>query len=144
MILTSWIEMINARALIRSALVAIIILVLALVKEDKILEKMDIFSVKSYFEIFKITTLISHNLFIMKIRLLACFLFLTQVGFTLSAQSTQYDLNHLDKYYEKMVTDWDVPSMTIGIVKDGALIFSKGYGVNEIYVPDGSDYVGKK
>jgi CubicO group peptidase (beta-lactamase class C family) len=31
-----------------------------------------------------------------------------------------------------MTKDWDVPSMSIGIVKDGKLVFSKGYGVKEI------------
>ena len=30
-----------------------------------------------------------------------------------------------------MVKDWDVPSASIGIVKDGKLIFAKSYGVME-------------
>ena len=41
------------------------------------------------------------------------------------------DLKQLDKYYQKMVEDWDVPGMTIGIVKDGKLVFSGAYGVME-------------
>ena len=48
------------------------------------------------------------------------------------AQSSEVDLDHLDSYYEKMVNDWDLPSMTIGIVKDGELIFAKGYGTKEV------------
>jgi CubicO group peptidase (beta-lactamase class C family) len=47
------------------------------------------------------------------------------------SQTHQVDLKALDKYYEQIVKDWDVPSMAIGIVKDGKVIFSKGYGVLE-------------
>ncbi|MEP2023773.1 MAG: serine hydrolase [Reichenbachiella sp.] len=48
------------------------------------------------------------------------------------AQSSEVDLEALDVYFEKMTKDWDVPSMSIGIVKDGDLVFAKGYGVKEI------------
>ena len=41
------------------------------------------------------------------------------------------DLKQLDEYYAGMVEDWDVPSASIGIVKDGELIFSGNYGVLE-------------
>ena len=37
---------------------------------------------------------------------------------------TTVDLKKLDEYYAKMVKDWDIPSASIGIVKDGKLIFS--------------------
>jgi CubicO group peptidase (beta-lactamase class C family) len=42
------------------------------------------------------------------------------------------DLKKLDRYYEQVVRDWELPGMTVGIVKDGQLIFSKGYGVKEV------------
>ncbi|WP_062053024.1 serine hydrolase [Aquimarina longa] len=45
--------------------------------------------------------------------------------------TTTVDLNELDKYYTKMVKDWDIPSASIGIVKDGKLVFSGTYGVLE-------------
>lgn len=48
------------------------------------------------------------------------------------AQAKQVDLKALDNYLEKMTANWDVPSMSIGIVKDGKLVFSKGYGVKEV------------
>lgn len=48
------------------------------------------------------------------------------------AQTAQPDLKRLDAFYERVVKDWDLPGMTVGIVKDGKLIFSKGYGVMEI------------
>ncbi|MEM9687526.1 MAG: serine hydrolase [Bacteroidota bacterium] len=50
---------------------------------------------------------------------------------TLSGQSKKVNLKQLDRYYTKMTKDWDVPSVTIGIVKDGKLVFSKSYGVLE-------------
>lgn len=45
--------------------------------------------------------------------------------------SAQADLKKLDAYYQKALTDWNVPGMSIGIVKDGKLVFAKGYGVLE-------------
>ena len=45
---------------------------------------------------------------------------------------TEVDLKALDAYFEKMVKDWDVPSASIGIVKDGELVFTGNYGVKEI------------
>jgi len=41
------------------------------------------------------------------------------------------DLKKLDEYYTKMVQNWDVPSVSIGIVKDGEMIFNGNYGVME-------------
>jgi CubicO group peptidase (beta-lactamase class C family) len=47
--------------------------------------------------------------------------------------STSQNINEkLDRYFEKMAAEWQIPGMTIGIVKDGELVFSKGYGVKEI------------
>lgn len=58
----------------------------------------------------------------------------------LVAQS-KVDLDQLDAYYAQVVKDWELPGMTVGIVKDGELIFSKGYGVKELgksEQPDGN------
>jgi CubicO group peptidase (beta-lactamase class C family) len=49
-------------------------------------------------------------------------------AFTATAQP---DLKKLDVYYAKALKDWDVPGMSIAIVKDGKVIFAKGYGVKE-------------
>jgi CubicO group peptidase (beta-lactamase class C family) len=43
----------------------------------------------------------------------------------------QVDLKKLDAYYEKALKSWGVPGMSIAIVKDGKIIFAKGYGVKE-------------
>ena len=39
-------------------------------------------------------------------------------------------LKQLDEYYEQALADWSVPGMAIAIVKDGEIIFSKGYGTS--------------
>lgn len=51
----------------------------------------------------------------------------------------QADLKKLDAYYAKALKDWDVPGMSIAIVKDGKIVFSKGYGVKEQGKPDAPD-----
>jgi len=51
----------------------------------------------------------------------------------LQAQTeTKVNLKKMDQYFNKMVKDWDVPSATIGIVKDGKLIFTGNYGILEV------------
>lgn len=37
-------------------------------------------------------------------------------------------LKELDTYYTQALADWNVPGMAVAIVKDGEIIFSKGYG----------------
>jgi CubicO group peptidase (beta-lactamase class C family) len=46
------------------------------------------------------------------------------------AQS-QADFKKLDAYYSRALKDWAIPGMSIAIVKDGKVVFSKGYGVKE-------------
>jgi CubicO group peptidase (beta-lactamase class C family) len=55
------------------------------------------------------------------------------IFFSLSVVLTraQADLKKLDAYYAKALKDWGVPGMSIAIVKDGKVIFAKGYGVKE-------------
>ncbi len=38
----------------------------------------------------------------------------------------------LDEYIQKAQKDWKIPGMAIAIVKDGKIVFSKGYGVKNI------------
>lgn len=55
------------------------------------------------------------------------------------ALTAQPDLKKLDAYYAKALKDWGVPGMSVAIVKDGKVIFSKGYGVKEIGKPEKAD-----
>lgn len=62
------------------------------------------------------------------------YLLVLQLFFSVGVQGqteTIVDLEELDRYYAKMVGDWDIPSASIGIVKDGELIFTGNYGVLE-------------
>lgn len=49
----------------------------------------------------------------------------------LAQESHEVDLHKLDAYFEQVVQDWEIPGMTVGIVKDGEMIFGKGYGLIE-------------
>lgn len=51
----------------------------------------------------------------------------------------QVDTKALDGYYAQMVKDWDVPSASIGIIKDGKLVFTGNYGVKEVGTNDAPD-----
>jgi CubicO group peptidase (beta-lactamase class C family) len=44
----------------------------------------------------------------------------------------QVDVKAIDKYIEQARKDWNVPGMSVAIVKDGKVVLSKGYGVKEI------------
>ena len=44
----------------------------------------------------------------------------------------QADLDKLDQYFAKALTDWEVPGYSIAIVKDGEVVLAKGYGVRQI------------
>ena len=53
--------------------------------------------------------------------------------------SQNVDLQKLDAYFEKAAKEWGIPGMSIGIVKDGEIVFSKGYGVLEVGKPEKPD-----
>ncbi|HEY2375334.1 MAG TPA: serine hydrolase [Gemmatimonadaceae bacterium] len=44
-------------------------------------------------------------------------------------------LRDLDAYTAKAVADWKVPGLAIAVVKDGRIVFAKGYGVREFGKP---------
>lgn len=55
------------------------------------------------------------------------------------AVTAQPDFKKLDAYFAKALKEWDVPGMSVAIVKDGKVVFSKGYGVKESGKPDKAD-----
>ena len=50
-------------------------------------------------------------------------------AYQVQAQSVNWQ--EIDEYLTKTYKEWDIPGMTVGVVKDGELVFSKGYGVLE-------------
>lgn len=49
--------------------------------------------------------------------------------FASDTQAQDLDIRQLDAYIKKSMADHQIPGLAIGIVKDGAVIYSKGYGV---------------
>lgn len=43
----------------------------------------------------------------------------------------QPNAKSLDAYFQKVYQDWEIPGMSVGIIKDGKIILSKGYGLLE-------------
>ncbi|HKY98429.1 MAG TPA: serine hydrolase domain-containing protein, partial [Gemmatimonadaceae bacterium] len=62
----------------------------------------------------------------------AATLVLATVG---AAQSPETKAQELDAYVAQAVRDWQSPGLAIAVVKDGKLVFAKGYGVREIGKP---------
>lgn len=57
-------------------------------------------------------------------------LLLALLSFVVSqAQPYKKELRALDAYCSQALVDWNVPGMAVAIVKDGVVIFEKGYGV---------------
>ncbi len=70
----------------------------------------------------------------MKRSLLLLFLALTTL-----LQAQNVDFKKLDSYFEKALSDWGTPGMSVAIVKDGETVFSKGYGLMEVGKPTKTD-----
>jgi CubicO group peptidase (beta-lactamase class C family) len=51
--------------------------------------------------------------------------------FLASIAIAQVDLKKIDKYIEKARVEWNVPGLSVAIVKGGKIVHSKGYGVLE-------------
>ncbi len=50
----------------------------------------------------------------------------------LPAETPSFIKDSIDSYILRGMQQWQIPGLAIGIVKDGKLIFSKGYGVREM------------
>ncbi|SEP27137.1 serine hydrolase [Mucilaginibacter sp. OK283] len=71
-------------------------------------------------------------------KLLKCLLFICLAPAIAFAQ-TNPNIQEFDNYVQQAVTDWHVPGLAIAIVKDGKVVFTKGYGVRELGKPDKVD-----
>jgi CubicO group peptidase (beta-lactamase class C family) len=56
-----------------------------------------------------------------------------------AAQAQPTALAGFDESVAKAVQDWRVPGLAVAVVKDGAVVFSKGYGVRELGKPAAVD-----
>jgi CubicO group peptidase (beta-lactamase class C family) len=64
--------------------------------------------------------------------LLFCFIF--QSGMTQSSMSDQpaFIRDSLDSYINKGIKNWEVPGLSVVIVKDGKVVWMKGYGLRDL------------
>ena len=58
------------------------------------------------------------------------------INYSVLAQPLTAQLKEFDAYIEKSRLEWQVPGMAVAVVKDGKLIFAKGYGVRELGTKD--------
>ncbi len=65
---------------------------------------------------------------------LALFLTLLFVPVQLLAQTapTQLNLEGFDAFVEKVMKDWKVPGLSLAIVKEGKIVYAKGYGYRDV------------
>ncbi|MGN6292851.1 MAG: serine hydrolase [Chitinophagaceae bacterium] len=71
-------------------------------------------------------------------RLLLPFLFLVAC-FNLEAQPPSFIKDSIDSYITQGLKDWDIPGLSIVIVKDGKTVLMKGYGVRDINTKEAVD-----
>lgn len=64
--------------------------------------------------------------------LLALLLFSTLQLLAQAQATTAARLTEIDEYARKAMQEWNVPGMSVAIVKDDQVIFAKGYGVREL------------
>lgn len=63
-----------------------------------------------------------------------CFLFFAVLLFSAGVAYSQNDsiLNSVEQYLLQVKSDWNIPGMSMSIMKDGELIYAKGFGVREM------------
>jgi len=55
------------------------------------------------------------------------------------AQASPAAIQKLDTYIEQARQQWEVPGMAVAVVKDGKVLFAKGYGVRQLGKPEKVD-----
>ena len=62
-------------------------------------------------------------------KLLSLFLLFSHFAF---AQTPRFVSNQLDSLVNRAIVDWQIPGAAVAIVKDGKVVFMKGYGTKEV------------
>ena len=47
------------------------------------------------------------------------------------ADAQQLDVNAVDRYITTVMSEWKVPGVSVGIIRDGKVILAKGYGFRD-------------
>lgn len=59
-------------------------------------------------------------------------LVLLMISSTVFGQSINEKISEIDAYAQQVMKDWNQPGMAIAVVKDGKMVFAKGYGIQKI------------
>jgi CubicO group peptidase (beta-lactamase class C family) len=73
------------------------------------------------------------------ISILAATIILAAPSSRAASQSQDSVSREFDAYVAKAVRDWQAPGLSIAVVKDGKILFAKGYGVRELGKPEPFD-----
>lgn len=71
----------------------------------------------------------------MKGNLVSVFVLLMFLSAQLQAQQPSFITDSLETYIERGMKEWNIPGLSIAIVKDGKTVFMKGFGVKETGKP---------
>ena len=72
-------------------------------------------------------------------KLLFSILLCTSISTSFAQQPPAFITDSLERYIERGMKDWNIPGLAITIVKDGKIVFIKGYGVKEVGKPEKVD-----
>ena len=64
--------------------------------------------------------------------LFLCFYF---IPFAQETPLPSFLKDSIDGYVEKALKEWNIPGVSVAVVKDGKIVFIKGYGVKELGKP---------
>src|SRR5688572_5582830 len=57
---------------------------------------------------------------------------LTLAPFRAESGAVAASINGLDAFVEQVMTDWHVPGLAVAIVKDGQVVYAKGFGYRDV------------
>jgi CubicO group peptidase (beta-lactamase class C family) len=63
--------------------------------------------------------------------LVACFMLPVSLAFS-QVNKEDIPLNSLTEFAEKVMAEWVVPGMAVGVVKDGEVVYMKGFGYSDV------------
>src|SRR5215510_14052282 len=75
----------------------------------------------------------------MKRILLLSLLLAFKAGFSQTDSIPSFVKDSLDTYVERALKEWQIPGASVAIVKDGKVVWMKGYGVKEVGTNDRVD-----
>jgi CubicO group peptidase (beta-lactamase class C family) len=67
-------------------------------------------------------------------QILFCFAFFLSASYCFSQQPA-FIADSMDAYINRGLKEWDIPGLAVAVVKDGKVVFMKGYGIRQVGKP---------